>query len=381
MEECGWIDLDVTNDYIEILNFRDYAITFIEALLQIEPVYDEYSEGTQSEYRGYIFTIYSLLSNTSNVEYGVLMEQIYRNTKMFIRELRKLDSRLKDYIKAIVDRSEIKDLMESLIDYKIELVDKAYYRLKTSDNVNKYRLVIVNKLEEFLNDNIAIEQITASYRARYSSYDDAYRRVCRDINEMIDIFNSLDDMITEIDKKNKTYINSTIGKIEFLLKDDNNVPGKINTILKHISLMHKKGKVDTAINMVQPIFRLKSVKSINEASLYTPRGSYAKPEPQRLLTEKNDIFDIKNEFFKQYETIYTEEKVLKFVETHLVDNKLQVGSLLTEDSTIEDILMVIYSLIYTNSNDDAEYTVVKLDSMVENSRFKFNDFMIIREDK
>ena len=381
MEECGWIDLDVTNDYVEILNFRDYAITFIEALLQMEPVYDEFGDQTQNEYRGYIFTIYSLLSNSANVEYGVLMEQVYRNTKLFIRELRKLDSRLKDYIREIVDRSEIKDLMESLINYKVELVDKSYFRLKTSDNVNKYRLVIVNKLEEFLNDEMILEQISTTYRSKYHNPDDAYRRVCRDINEIVDIFNSLDDMITEIDKKNKTYVNSTIGKIEFLLKDDNNVPGKINTILKHISLMHKKGKVDSAITMVQPIFALKSFKSINEASLYTPRGTYAKPEPQKLLTEKNDIFDIKNEFFKQYETIYTEDKVLKFVDTHMTDNKLQVGSLINEESTIEDILMVVYSLIYTNSTDDEEYTVVKLDHLVENSRFKFNDFMIIKEEK
>ena len=86
MEECGWIDLDVTNDYIEILNFRDYAITFIEALLQIEPTYDEVGDVTQNEYRGYIFTIYSLLSNTANIEYGVLMEQVYRNTKLFINK-------------------------------------------------------------------------------------------------------------------------------------------------------------------------------------------------------------------------------------------------------------------------------------------------------
>ena len=381
MEECGWIDLDVTNDYVEILNFRDYAITFIEALLQIEPVYDDYGDASTNEYRGYIYTIYSLLSNCNNVEYGVLMEQVYRNTKMFIRELRKLDSRLKDYIKSIVDRTEIKDLMESLIDYKVELVDKSYYRLKTSDNVNKYRLVIVNKLEEFLNDEMILEQISISYRNKYHNPDDAYRRVFRDINEIIDIFNSLDDMITEIDKKNKTYVNSTIGKIEFLLKDDNNVPGKINTILKHVSIMHKKGKVDSAITMVQPIFALKSFKSINEASLYSPRGSYAKPEPQKLLTEKNDILDIKNEFFKQYETIYTEEKVLKFVDAHMIENKLQVSSLINEDSTIEDILMVVYSLIYANSNDDENYTVVKLENLVDNSRFKFNDFMIIKEEK
>ena len=169
MEECGWIDVDVSNDYMEILNFRDYAITFIEALLQIEPQIDDYVDGNQKEYRGYIYTIYSLLTNPMNIEYGVLMEQVYRNTKLFIRELRKLDSRLKDYIKSIIDRTEIKDLMESLIDYKVELVDKAYHRLKTSDNVNKYRLEIVNRLDAFLCDPAIMEQIAIAYRQRYAN--------------------------------------------------------------------------------------------------------------------------------------------------------------------------------------------------------------------
>jgi hypothetical protein len=55
--------------------------------------------------------------------------------------------------------------------------------------------------------------------------------------------------------------------------------------------------------------------------------------------------------------------------------------LINDDSTIEDILMVIYALIYANSNDDIDYTVVKLDHIAENNRFKFNDFMIIKEEK
>lgn len=380
MEDCGWIDIDVTNDYVEILNFRDYAITFIEALLQIEPSYDDYADNSQKEYRGYIYTIYSLLTNPLNIEYGVLMEQVYRNTKLFIRELRKLDSRLKDYIKSIIDRSEIKDLMDSLIDYKVELVDRAYHRLKTSDNINKYRLEIVNKLEEFLGSNLIMEQITSGYRSLYPDHDEAMNKASRDINEIIDVFNSLDDMITEIDSKNRIYINSTIGKIEFLLKDEDNVPGKINTILKYISDANKKGKVDAAINLVQPIFKLKSFKSVNEASLYTPRGAYAKPVEQLLLLDKNDITDIRDEFFREYDSIYTEAKVLDFVDSHMVNNKLQVSSLINEDSTVDDLLMVIYALIYTNSNDEVNYTVTKLDNIVESRHFKCSDFIIVREE-
>jgi hypothetical protein len=73
--------------------------------------------------------------------------------------------------------------------------------------------------------------------------------------------------------------------------------------------------------------------------------------------------------------------VLKFVEANLKDNKLRAGDLLTEESSIDDILMVIYSLIYTNSNDEVNYSVVKLNSLIENTRFKFNDFMIIKEEE
>ena len=145
--------------------------------------------------------------------------------------------------------------------------------------------------------------------------------------------------------------------------------------------MHKKGKIDSAINMVQPIFNLRSFRSLNEASLYTPRGSYSRPEAQRLLMDKTDLTDIQASFFKEYETIYTESKVLKFVDDNLVDNKLQASMLINDDSTIDDILMVIYALIYANSNDDIDYTVVKLDHIAENNRFKFNDFMIIKEEK
>ena len=84
--------------------------------------------------------------------------------------------------------------------------------------------------------------------------------------------------------------------------------------------------------------------------------------------------------FRENETIYTEDKVLKFVNEKMTNNILQASQLITEDSGIEDILMVVYALIYTNSNDDVKYSVTKLDHLVENARYKFNDFLIVKED-
>ena len=74
-------------------------------------------------------------------------------------------------------------------------------------------------------------------------------------------------------------------------------------------------------------------------------------------------------------------KVLKVVNDKMINNILQASQMIQPDSGLEDILMVVYSLIYTNSNDEVKYTVTKLENLVESEKFKFNDFLIVREEE
>ena len=382
MQECGWIDIDITNDYVELLNFTDPAITITEALIQLEPkevfTYDTGEEN--SHYRGLIYTIYTLLTSKGNLDYGLIVSEVYRNTKMLIRELRRIDSHLKEYLKMILDRSDIKELMELLMAYKTELVDRSYVRLKTSDNVNKYRLEIVNRLEDIQNDPIIFSAVVEHYILRYHDLDEATRRANRDINEIIDVFNEFDQMILEIDQKNKTYLNTTIGKIEFLLKEDSNITGKLNTILKYVSDMKKKSesKYEQAIRLVNQAFRLKSFKLLENSSLYQPRNPYQKRVADRLLPDRLDILDLQSEFFKQYENSFSEEMVLGFLDSHLIDNKTYASALLKDDPEIDDLILVIYALIYAVSDIENKYVVTQTDIDVEKGNFYFKDFIIAK---
>ncbi|HPJ24092.1 MAG TPA: DUF5716 family protein, partial [Bacillota bacterium] len=233
LEETEWIDVDINNDYEEIINFRDYSITIIEALREIasDSIYGYESDG--HEFRGYIYTVYSLLSNERG-EYGMVVEQVYKNTAAFVREIRKLDSRLKYYIRSIIDNSEIKDLINLLVNYKIELMDQAYRRLKTSDNINKYRLEIIKKLESYQQDPVIMELISREFLLQTkNNHELAMIKANKRIDDMIDIYNSINYIIDEIDQKNKVYVNSTIAKIKFLLSDDENVITKLTKILKY----------------------------------------------------------------------------------------------------------------------------------------------------
>lgn len=381
MEECEWIDIDINNDYVEIMNFRDYAITMIQALKTISQDsfygYDDESH----EFRGYIFTVYSLLQN-EHAEYAMVIDQVYKNTIAFVREIRKLDSRLKFYIKSIIEHSEIKDLIGLLVNYKVELVDQAYSRLKTSDNVNKYKSVIIKKLDEYQQNPVIMDIIAREYLLTSNNNLSLARvKANKKIDDMIDIYNSLSFIIDEIDRKNKVYVNSTIAKIKFLLNDDQNIIGKLNAILKFTVDNIKRYKTDQALKTISPLVTLKTHNVINNNSLYTPRGAYEHVNAQYLL--ENDITPsaaLQEAFYKEFEANYSEDVIKKYLSAMFKQQAIiKASDLVKDDFSDETIMKLLYILVYADG--ELNYHIRPLDSPIHHKRFKLNDFQIVRGQK
>lgn len=382
-EESGWIYVDITEDYEEIVNFTDAGITMCEAISQITPAYNIISDDdsyddmpviNSNEYRGYIYTIYSLLTNPMNNDYPLILEQVYSNTRQLIRALRKLDSRMKDYIQTVVDTQEIKDLISTLMLYKTELIDNAYAKLKTGDNINKYRLSIVNRLEEYEHNEHILYTLCEDYKKKYYRLEDPSKKVFHDIDDVVDVFNSLDSFISEIDYKNKKYIDSTIGKIKFLLSEDDNVIGKLNTILKYIKIENKHGHVDSAIANCQQLVTLRSYKPYNqESSLYTPRGKYVKVENQYLDAYEFDFGEDTEEYMKQYGLPYDEALIKKFTASHAIDGVLRASDVVLPNTDLDTVMMLIYTLIYAC---EQSWDVTRLEQVVKHYKFTFIDFEI-----
>ena len=383
MEECGWIYVDVTNDYMEVLNFSDVAITLCEAILNAYPQF-EYSDEdlpvdfvNPNEYQGYIYEIYTLLNQKDNVEYAITFDLVYSNTRKLIRAIRRLDARMKEYIQSVIDNTEIKDLMEKLIAYKNDIYDKSYVKLKVSDNIDRYRLSIVTTLENFQEDRSIVQAISNNYLPQCNSQKEAMMKTVRYIDEVVDAFNAIEDFITEIDNKNRNYINSTIGKIKFLLAEDDNIVGKINTILKHVKNQNKKGKLDKSMRLVDTLYHFPNLKVFDqERSLYQPRGRYAKTEGGILEDVWIDGFDINDEeFMSQFTQAYDEEEIAAFLLRYMQDGVFKASFVIDENCSDSDFLMVVYCIIYAAEND---YEVEILDSIVETETFAMKDFKIYK---
>ena len=268
--------------------------------------------------------------------------------------------------------------MENLVNYRQDFVENGYAKLKMSDNINRYRLRIVTKLEEYQNNPDIMGVLTLNYPKL--NHDDAINRANRDIDEIIDVFNALDDFITEIDEKNRNYINSTISKIKFLLSEDDNIIGKLNRILKHIRDEHKKDHIEKALKLVNGGIKLTENKRIDENSLYVPRGAYKRNFNMLLDDSRLDGFDIEADFIAAYSAPYKESDIKIFLHDFMIDGKLYGSDVIKKDTELSLSMLAIYAILYALENED-NFEVLITNGRIYNNHLKMRDFIIRKRDE
>ena len=158
LEYYGWIEVETDKSYVQRVNFKEYAVKIIKTLLDI-------ADGKQIEYQGYIYTIYSLVKGTMDKP-GIVLMQIWENTDYLITGLKNLNSNIKHYIDDLTRHSTVAQIMDALFnDYITNIVDKAYHRLLTSDNVSKFRPEIMERLEGRSHNEEFLEKASAEIAA------------------------------------------------------------------------------------------------------------------------------------------------------------------------------------------------------------------------
>ena len=125
----GWIYPETTSDYRQIINFHDYSIVIIEALVKIV-------NNESTEYQGNIIGIYSLLYSKEKINSGLIIKQVFNITKDIMSGLKKLNANIKKYIDRLTKQKTPQEIFEELFgSYAKDIIDKSYHRLKTSENV------------------------------------------------------------------------------------------------------------------------------------------------------------------------------------------------------------------------------------------------------
>lgn len=375
--ECGWIDCEKTNDYKQIINFHDYSVSIIEAFIKIV-------NKESVEYQGNIIGIHTMLY--SEAEPGVILRQIFDNTKGIITGLKKLNSNIKKYMDRLTKQKTSEEIMKEFFgNYTSEVIDKAYHRLKTSENISRYRPKIIDKLTKNINNEEFMKSAGEHFFTEedMNSLEEGIEYAEYIIHNIIDAFNNLDDIIAEIDNKNAKYMRSAVTRAKFLLNNSRDMTGILKKILEYVCSQYKELELNLSKDYLEEaadIFTLYSYGYIDESSLYTSNEGRKSFRPEKIekksITKEERKRRLK-EFKEKQNSRYSQKKVNEIV-TDLLKDKKSLEARDIEINNVNDFIKIIYIRIYGN-NALSNYKVERRENIVSIDGFSFKNFEIRRK--
>ena len=378
LENYGWIDIETDKSYVQRVNFKEYAVKVIRTLLEI-------AEGKQIEYQGYIYTIYSLVRSTTDNP-GIVLLSIVENTDMLITGLKNLSSSIKHYIDELTRYKTPAEIMNVLFnDYIENIVDKAYHRLLTSDNVSKFRPEIIERLESKSRSKAYVDKASEELAGiREISKEEAEELVYHYIHQVVDAFQNMDEILSEINRKNTQYQRAAINRAKFYLIGGEDVRGQLKEILSGMNEEINRENMDLngiyRIEFMDEIIRIYSSAVIDEKSFYTPIEGKKIFEPATILEEEPDL-EFRNEkmrkMLEKLARVLNPEKVNDYVEKQLGDRQDMLASELPLGNK-DDFVKMIYIRLY-GQRKNMKYSIA-VKEMKEKDGYRFTDFMIHRKE-
>ena len=388
LEQYGWISIEVDHSYVQRVNFRDYAIAIIKTLRDI-------SHGKKAEYQGYIYTIYNLARATENPGVGLL--QIVENTDALITGLKTLNANIAKYIDQLTTHQTAQEIMDALLnDYYTNIVDKAYHRLLTSDNVSKFRPEIIERLEtNAKNDRYIAAAAAEIAEIRELSSEKAREEVLTDIHAVISAFREMDEILSEINRRNTKYQSAAISRAKFKILSSADVRGQLKNILLCLGKKMNEQSLDLAgiyaLEETDQLIQMFSFSFLDMDSLYPPVEGRKTFVPQEIEVSEMDVKEREEKREKMrthLRNVLSPAKISNYVEACLGDRERMPASDILKMASSEGIgaeapiseemrfIRLIYIRLY-GQRKHMPYTVQPHEE-VSVDGYRFRDFEIIR---
>lgn len=368
LKKNGWIGEEELGNYKTSLNLFDYSIQIIDILEGIQ-------NNRQSEYTGEIFTVYSLL-NSFNLDEGIgVLEQAYQKTNDIIRKLKSLKANIYRYYYDITKKQSKQDLQilleKLLVEYKQNFFDSAYYNLKTTDSLPRYKRSILESISNIRNSEEVMDGLANMVQKvkRIEDYNEAYLYIEDRLRFITDSFTALEHLILAIDRKNEQYISAAASKILFFTNQSDDIEGIFNRLFR-IVLGQKDFDYSKLFFMVQ-------AKNVDTASLYNQRRMRIEPVIEEITFDENQISDeYRQEKIRALlkNNIYGKKEIDEHVKQLLDGNKTIEASQINLE-TQEDFIRLILIFLYSKSVG-MHYDIEPLGRECKNNFVTFQNFRI-----
>jgi hypothetical protein len=268
LESAGWFHFEYRKEIGEVLNFYPYAARILDTLQRV-------ARDEQPVFQGYAHSIASLLKpEVFAARPGVSLSEARRHTLDLVRELKILNRNIYASTQRLLDEAATAAgvLEEGLERYR-HAVMANYHRLKTVDNLYKWRGEILHRLDAIERDTIALEA-AARWYAEQDGLDreSAATRVSADFALLRMQFDTLPAVTDDIDVRNARFSGVALRKLMYLLRQDTRTEGQLQLIVDALAR-------DQAPDLEFDVYRC---ELLGDSFLYTSPIRRPRPTAQPL---------------------------------------------------------------------------------------------------
>ncbi|MDR0377547.1 MAG: DUF5716 family protein [Spirochaetaceae bacterium] len=341
---AGWLGEEMLPDYTRVINITPHARPFFEALAKVD-------EGLKTEYESHVVAIYSLLCGDAveeNGHYAVL--NAHSATIALIDSLKVLSQSIKGHYDRFTSEAasaEVKGILHLHYDiYAEEILDSAYKRLKTSDNLSRYRPRIQETVGRLLGDEQWLDGSARKYsRISAQTQEESRGRLITLLEEIRDTLKAVDPLLDDIDRRNMLYARSSIERIKALLEPDSTLAGKLGALVRELYA----GKDAAGSLYLKLPHHLYGVRTIAPESLYR-RYKREAVQPGKGFRPEIDAEGRKKaeeDLFRRLRRQLSPDKISVWLDELGGEKRLLTSRELIEDE--HSFERFIYSVLYADS--------------------------------
>lgn len=378
LQEYGWISIEMNKSRQQKVFLPDYALEIIKTLIHI-------SNKDKMEYQGYIYTIYAL-TKQENEHPGITLLGILENTERLLSGLKNLNANIRKYMDDLTKTKTVAEIMNTLFeDYMINIIDKAYHRLVTSDNVSKFRPEIEEWLYLKKSDQEYIKKASLDLAEMKEISEEAAREAVFDsLHMVLDVFHRLDDLIEEISRKSAAYQRSAVERAKFLLTSKEDVRGQLKEILVGLNEIAEEQSLDFnsiyEFEFLDEMIKLSSVAVMDGESFYQPNEGKKAFVPEQAVSreiseEKKE--EKKRQLEEKLARVLNVEKIEQYV-LEVMQEKQEIKASELPMDTEDDFVKMIYIRLY-GQRKQKKYRIEMLDDR-KTGKYSFRDFLIVKNE-
>lgn len=379
LKETGWIDTEYQMDsFDENITLPEYTVKIVNLLYTL-------TQEQHKEYNSFVYNTYAAIKVADQERDDFMINALltaHDNTVHLVDELKTLHNNIRRYHQQLNEYVTVNDILKGHFDeYKSLIMDKVYHPLKTMDSVPRFKAPIQKILNSWLADFPLRERMAeqAVLRGKHKDRDEAIEEVTIKIGDILDIYEKLDGMLEEIDRKNAAYTRASVEKMQYLLNTDRSIKGKLVELLSHCT--PENVHCERSISRLSEIICLYSQGYAEEKSLYirSSRIRDKNEKPMEIRDEEDQEQDAAylRQFVERVKNSYSHPRVMAYMKQLMGDADVISTKEIRIENDEEFILLILATLKCADKN--VFYRTEFLDSTVDSGEYKIPEMRFINK--